>query len=111
MRRSRPGGCLVWHDFNSPVPWVKVREAIERLRLPDPVIHVGGTEGGVPAQAAPLPAPRMPGAARRCPPSGSDGPPSRDRSPGAAVRVAWEGEPAGPAFATLVNQAALPASC
>ena len=25
-----PGGWLVWHDFNSPVPWVKVREAIEQ---------------------------------------------------------------------------------
>ena len=25
-----PGGWLVWHDFNSPTPWVKVREAIER---------------------------------------------------------------------------------
>ena len=24
-----PGGWLVWHDFDSPVPWVKVREAVE----------------------------------------------------------------------------------
>ena len=40
----KPGGWLVWHDFNSPVAWVKMREAIERSGLPDPVIHVGGTE-------------------------------------------------------------------
>ena len=38
------GGWLVWHDFNSPVPWVKVREAIERMGFAEPVVHVEGTE-------------------------------------------------------------------
>jgi predicted O-methyltransferase YrrM len=31
-----PGGWLVWHDFNSPAPWVKVREAIERAGFTEP---------------------------------------------------------------------------
>src|SRR5271165_4113821 len=39
-----PGGWLVWHDFNSPVAWVKVREAIERAGFAEPVVHVEGTE-------------------------------------------------------------------
>ena len=54
----RPGDCLVWHDFNSPVPWVKVREAIERSGLPDPVIHVGEIEVAFLRKQAPLPTPR-----------------------------------------------------
>ena len=39
-----PGGWLVWHDFNSPVPQVKVREAIENTGFVEPVVHVEGTE-------------------------------------------------------------------
>ena len=39
-----PGGWMVWHDFDSPVPWVKVREAIERAGFAEPVVHVEGTE-------------------------------------------------------------------
>ena len=39
-----PGGWIVWHDFNSPVPWVKVREAIEQIGFAEPVVHVEGTE-------------------------------------------------------------------
>ena len=39
-----PGGLIVWHDFNSPVPWVKVREAIEQMKFDEPVVHVEGTE-------------------------------------------------------------------
>ena len=39
-----PGGWMVWHDFNSPVAWVKVREAIEALGFSEPVVHVEGTE-------------------------------------------------------------------
>ena len=53
-----PGGWLVWHDFNSPVPWVKVREAIERLGFAEPVVHVEGTEVAFLRKQAPLPAPR-----------------------------------------------------
>jgi hypothetical protein len=39
-----PGGWLVWNDFNSPVPWVKVREAIERIGFAEQVVHIAGTE-------------------------------------------------------------------
>ena len=39
-----PGGWLVWHDFNSPVPWVQVREAVERIGFSEEVVHVQGTE-------------------------------------------------------------------
>ena len=42
-----PGGWLVWHDFKSPVPWVKVREAIERVGFAEAVVHVEGTEGAL----------------------------------------------------------------
>ena len=52
------GGWLVWHDFNSPVPWVKVREAIERLGFAEPVVHVEGTQVAFLRKQAPLPAPR-----------------------------------------------------
>ena len=87
----KPGGWLVWHDFNSPVAWVKVREAIERLGLPDPVIHVGGTEVAFLRKQAPLPAPR----AQRPPRSGP-------------VRVVWEGDQQGLHSLALVNRGALP---
>jgi glycosyltransferase involved in cell wall biosynthesis len=40
----RTGGCLVWHDYGSSVPWVKVKEAIESLGFPEPLHHVAGTE-------------------------------------------------------------------
>jgi hypothetical protein len=39
-----PGGWLVWHDFDSPVPWVEVRPAIEAAGFAEPVVHVEGTE-------------------------------------------------------------------
>ncbi|MBN9524336.1 glycosyltransferase, partial [bacterium] len=39
----RPGGCLVWHDWASPVPWVEVTPAVLGLGLPEPVYHVAGT--------------------------------------------------------------------
>ena len=39
-----PGGWLVRHDFDSSVPWVKVREAIERVGFAEAVVHVEGTE-------------------------------------------------------------------
>lgn len=43
-RATAPGGVIAWHDFDSPVPWVEVRTAIERAGLPEPVYHVVGTE-------------------------------------------------------------------
>ena len=82
-----PGGWLVWHDFNSPVPWVKVREAIERLGFPEPVVHVEGTEVAFLRKQAPLPSPRA-----NPPHSGP-------------VRVAWEGDPEGLHSLALVNRA------
>jgi glycosyltransferase involved in cell wall biosynthesis/tetratricopeptide (TPR) repeat protein len=39
----RPGGCLVWHDFGSSVPWVRVREAVESSGFAEPIHHVTGT--------------------------------------------------------------------
>ena len=39
-----PGGWIVWHDFNSSVAWMKVREAIEAQGFSEPVVHVEGTE-------------------------------------------------------------------
>ncbi len=42
-----PGGWLVWHDFGSAVPWVKVREAVEQLGFSKTVVHVEGTEVAV----------------------------------------------------------------
>jgi YD repeat-containing protein len=38
-----PGGWLIWHDFGSDVPWVKVREAIDRLAPAETVHHIEGT--------------------------------------------------------------------
>ena len=81
------GGWLVWHDFNSPVPWVKVREAIERLGFAEPVVHVDGTQVAFLRKQAPLPALRIALA--------SSGP----------VRVAWEGDPEGLNSLGLVNRA------
>jgi glycosyltransferase involved in cell wall biosynthesis len=83
----RPGGWLVWHDFGSPVPWVRVREAVERLALPDPVIHVAGTEVAFLRKQAPLQAPRSQRAASR------------------PVRVIWEGDQKGVHSLALVNRA------
>jgi glycosyltransferase involved in cell wall biosynthesis/tetratricopeptide (TPR) repeat protein len=39
----RPGGCLVWHDFDNPTPWVEVRAALERADLSEPIYHVAGS--------------------------------------------------------------------
>jgi predicted O-methyltransferase YrrM len=43
-RALSSGGCLVWHDFDSPVPWVEVKRAVERAGLPEAVYHVVGTQ-------------------------------------------------------------------
>jgi glycosyltransferase involved in cell wall biosynthesis/predicted Zn-dependent protease/predicted O-methyltransferase YrrM len=43
-RELSPGGCIVWHDFNSKTEWVQVRQALEQARLPEPIFHVEGTE-------------------------------------------------------------------
>lgn len=40
----KPGGYLVWHDFDSASPWIEARRAIESLPFPEPVHHIEGTE-------------------------------------------------------------------
>ena len=40
----RPGGCMVWHDFDSTVRWVEVNKGIEQAGLPETVCHVVGTQ-------------------------------------------------------------------
>ncbi len=64
-----PGGCLVWHDFNSPIAWVQVRQALEQAglkergwekptpSLPTPRPRFGG-EGSRNTPSPPLPLPR-----------------------------------------------------
>ena len=83
-----PGGWLVWHDFDSPVPWVRVREAIERLGFAEPVMHVAGTEVAFLRKQAPAAVARH-GLPRRTGP----------------VRVAWEGDFEGLHSLALVNRA------
>jgi Glycosyl transferase family 2 len=53
------GGWLVWHEVGNPVPWVRVREAIEHAEFAETVEHVEGTmvaffrnEAGVAAREA-----------------------------------------------------------
>jgi glycosyltransferase involved in cell wall biosynthesis/tetratricopeptide (TPR) repeat protein len=82
-----PGGWLVWHDFDSPMPWVRVREAIDRLGLPDLVLHVAGTQVAFLRKQAPLPAPRG------------------QRPPKRPVRLMWEGDQQGLHSLALVNRA------
>ena len=40
----REGGCIVWHDFNSLTPWVKVREALEAAHFREKIHFVEGTQ-------------------------------------------------------------------
>ncbi len=81
-----PSGWLVWHDFNSSTPWVKVREAIERLGFAEPVVHVEGTEVAFLRKQTPLPPL-----------------PSKPTYSG-PVRVAWEGDPHGLHSLAIVNR-------
>lgn len=39
-----PGGVIVWHDFNSPTPWVEVRQALEQLPFSEALEHVEGSQ-------------------------------------------------------------------
>ncbi len=82
-----PSGWLVWHDFNSSTPWVKVREAIERLGFAEPVVHVEGTEVAFLRKHAPLP------------------PLPENPTYSGPVRVAWEGDPHGLHSLAIVNRA------
>jgi len=82
-----PGGWLAWHDFDSPVPWVHVRAAIERLGLAEPVYHVAGTQVAFLRKAGP--GPELPAA-----PGGSG-----------LRRLIWEGDVRGLHSLALVNRA------
>jgi hypothetical protein len=35
---------VVWHDFDSPVPWEEVKQAIEAIGFAEGVVHVEGTD-------------------------------------------------------------------
>ena len=43
-RELSPQGCMVWHDFDSPVAWVQVRQALLETHFVEPIYHVLGTE-------------------------------------------------------------------
>jgi glycosyltransferase involved in cell wall biosynthesis/tetratricopeptide (TPR) repeat protein len=85
----RPGGCLAWHDFGSPVAWVEVRQAVEAAGLPDTVYHVAGTQVAFLLKEANLPAAAAP------------------PSPAAAeaLTIVWEGEQTAVHSLALVNRA------
>ena len=55
-----PGGWLVWHDFKSPVAWVKVREAIEMIGFVGAGRSRRRDGGGVSEEGAPGPGQRTP---------------------------------------------------
>jgi glycosyltransferase involved in cell wall biosynthesis len=82
-----PGGWVVWHDFNSPVPWVKVREAIEQIGFRESVVHIERTEVAFLRKQAELPSLR-----------------AIPRSSGPML-VAWEGDPQGLHSLAVVNRA------
>jgi glycosyltransferase involved in cell wall biosynthesis/Flp pilus assembly protein TadD len=85
-RALRPGGCLVWHDFGSPVPWVEVRQAIAAAALEETVYHIAGTQVAflVKQSSAPL-----------APVLGGEG----------SLAVVWQGDQAPVHSLALVNRA------
>ena len=82
-----PGGYLVWHDFASPVPWIQVREGIERLGLAETVTHIVGTEVAFLRKQGP----------------GFD--PSAPRVRAEPLRLVWEGDQCGRHSLALTNRA------
>jgi glycosyltransferase involved in cell wall biosynthesis/tetratricopeptide (TPR) repeat protein len=125
----RPGGCLVWHDYGSPTPWVDVHQAIAEAGLAEPVYHVAGTEVaflfkgacGQPEPARPPAAPPtrppeptpeapqpdvvLPAASPAEPPTPRPGqapaPPEPSSGP---LAVVWEGDHTGLHSLALVNR-------
>ena len=95
----RPGGYLVWHDFTSPVDWVEVRQALDRLRFREPVVDVAGTsvaflrKAAVPAKPPPC---RVPSSSPRPPPRSPQA--TRSAENGPSLCVVWEGGAAGRPF-------------
>jgi glycosyltransferase involved in cell wall biosynthesis len=45
-RALKVGGCLVWHDVQSPVPWVQVDAALAQAGLRETIWHVAGSGVG-----------------------------------------------------------------
>jgi glycosyltransferase involved in cell wall biosynthesis/predicted O-methyltransferase YrrM len=97
---TAPGGWLVWHDMGSPLPWVRVREAIERAGFAEAVEHVEGTmvaflrKGGGDREVAEEG--RSPGSPAVRPPID---PRSASRRP---LRIVWEG-PQAPAHSFALS--------
>jgi len=90
-----PGGWLVWHDFDSPVPWARVREAVEQIGFAEAVVHVEGTEVAFLRKGEPrIREPELSTPHLNPPPHG--GRRSERRAPTAiqssATRVVWEGD-------------------
>jgi glycosyltransferase involved in cell wall biosynthesis len=83
-----PGGWLVWHDFDSKLPWIQVRAAIEALALPEMVYHVMGTEVAFLRKAGPGPDPLV-----LAPQSAEP------------LRLIWEGDWRGRHSLGLINRA------
>src|SRR5262249_2640768 len=112
-----PGGCLVWHDFGSPVAWVEVRQALEDIDFAEPVYHVAGTQvaflhrqprarppttrgATLNGQVARAPATGTPAATPGAPPTKAAGPRTQ-RQP---LAVVWEGSQDEVQSLALVNR-------
>jgi glycosyltransferase involved in cell wall biosynthesis len=81
-----PGGYLVWHDFASTLPWIKVREAVEQLGLREIVAHVAGS--GV-------------AFLRKCEPRSNV---KVDPGSSQPLRLVWEGDQRGRHSLGLINR-------
>jgi glycosyltransferase involved in cell wall biosynthesis/Tfp pilus assembly protein PilF len=104
----RPGGCLVWHDFDSRTPWVEVRRALEQAGFPESIYHVAGTEVAFlykvsrPAEPAKRESQTV---TRSDMTSTITGPsPIQVRAPAEAFGIVWEGAVAAIHSLALVNR-------
>jgi glycosyltransferase involved in cell wall biosynthesis/predicted O-methyltransferase YrrM/Flp pilus assembly protein TadD len=101
----RPGGCLVWHDFRSPVAWVEVQQAVEAAGLDETIYHVAGTQVAfLFKEAVPSAVARAPGPVGAASPThvrvSPNGPVPADR-----LAIVWEGDQAAVHSLALVNRA------
>ena len=101
-----PGGCLVWHDFASPVPWVEVSRALERIDFAETIYHVAGTSAAFLHKRPDAPPPVVRGAettaeaaTEQSPVTSADAP--AQRTPFAVV---WEGVQEEMQSLALVNR-------
>src|SRR5262249_10029216 len=92
----REGGVIIWHDFDSPTPWVHVRQALAQANLPETILHVAGS------QVAFLFKQPQPAA---LPEKESRGPGEEEAvQPTGPVALAWEGSFSGLHSLALVNR-------